>query len=153
MKIQRPNIFHFKAFGMMNLHYEVRIYQKIDNRVTITVYVKGVVWFNVNKTLAGYLFWFLGLKLITSKCSTNKILAAKNLGNSVHTSVFGVFGHWWHLWHPHGCPSGCIVQYWKRLYVVQAKKLPEERLRPTKGKNQRQQSAVFLGFTFHSVIN
>ena len=36
---------------MMNLHYEVRICQKIYNRVTMTVYVKGVVWFNVNKTL------------------------------------------------------------------------------------------------------
>ena len=35
----------------MNLHYEVRICQKIYNRVTMTVYVKGVVWFNVNKTL------------------------------------------------------------------------------------------------------
>ena len=35
----------------MNLHYEVRICQKIFNRVTMTVYVKGVVWFNVNKTI------------------------------------------------------------------------------------------------------
>ena len=53
IKIQRPNIFHFKAFGMINLHYEIRICQKIYNRVTMTVYVKGVVWFNVNKTLIG----------------------------------------------------------------------------------------------------
>merc|ERR1712051_982696 len=37
-----PNIFYLKAFGMMNLHYEVRICQKIYNRVTMTVYVKGV---------------------------------------------------------------------------------------------------------------
>ena len=43
IEIQRPNIFHFKAFGMMNLHNEVRICQKIYNRVTMTVYVKGVV--------------------------------------------------------------------------------------------------------------
>jgi hypothetical protein len=50
-----PNIFHFKAFGMMNLHHEVRICQKIYDRVTMTVYVKGVVWFNVNKTLCMYL--------------------------------------------------------------------------------------------------
>ena len=51
IKIQRPNIFHFKAFDMMNLHYEVIIFQKIYIRVTMTVYVKGVVRFNVNKTL------------------------------------------------------------------------------------------------------
>jgi hypothetical protein len=35
----------------MNLHYEVKICQKIYNRLTMTVYVKSVVWFNVNKTL------------------------------------------------------------------------------------------------------
>ena len=34
--------------------------------------------------------WFLGLKHVTPKCSKNKILAVKNLGSSVHTSVFGV---------------------------------------------------------------
>ena len=49
--MQRPNIFHFKAFGMINLHYEVRICQKIYYRVTMTVYVKCVVGFNVHKTL------------------------------------------------------------------------------------------------------
>ena len=51
IEIQRPNIFHFKAFGMINLHYEIRICQKIYNRVTMTVYVKCVVRFNVHKTL------------------------------------------------------------------------------------------------------
>ena len=50
-EMQRPNIFHFKALGMMNLHYEIRICQKIYNRVTMTVYVKCVVRFNLNKTL------------------------------------------------------------------------------------------------------
>jgi hypothetical protein len=49
--MQRPNTFHFKAFGMMNLHNEIRICQKIYNRVTMTVYVKCVVRFNVRKTL------------------------------------------------------------------------------------------------------
>ena len=34
IEMQRPNIFHFKALGMMNLHYEIRICQKIYNRVT-----------------------------------------------------------------------------------------------------------------------
>ena len=34
---------HFKVFGMINLHYEVRICQKIYNKVSMTVYVKGVV--------------------------------------------------------------------------------------------------------------
>ena len=43
IEIQRPNIFPFKAFGMINLHYEIRICQKIYNRVTMTVYVKCVV--------------------------------------------------------------------------------------------------------------
>ena len=47
----RCNIFHFKAFGMLHLHYEIRICQKIYNRVTMTVYVKCVVRFNVLKTL------------------------------------------------------------------------------------------------------
>ena len=47
----RPNIFQFKAFGMINLHCEVRIGQKIYNRVTMTIYVKCVVRFNVHKTL------------------------------------------------------------------------------------------------------
>ena len=35
----------------MNLHYEIRICQKIYMRVTLTVYVKCVVQFNVHKTL------------------------------------------------------------------------------------------------------
>ena len=53
MEIRRPNIFHFKAFGMINLHYEIRFCQKIyNNRVTMTVYVKCVVRFNVNKMLS-----------------------------------------------------------------------------------------------------
>ena len=51
IEIQRPNIFHFKAFGMINLQYETRICQKIYNRVTMTVYVKCVVRFNVHHTL------------------------------------------------------------------------------------------------------
>ena len=45
------NIFHFKAFGMINLHYEIRICQKIYNKVTTTVYVKCEVQFNMHKTL------------------------------------------------------------------------------------------------------
>ena len=49
IEIQRPNIFHFKAFGMINLHYEIRICQKIYYRVTMTVYVKSVVRFNMRQ--------------------------------------------------------------------------------------------------------
>ena len=49
--MQRPNIFHFKAFGIINLHYEIRIFQKIYSRVTMTVYVKCVVRFNLHKML------------------------------------------------------------------------------------------------------
>ena len=51
IEIQRPNIFNFKAFGMINLHYEIIICQKIYNRVIMTVYIKCVVRFNVHKTL------------------------------------------------------------------------------------------------------
>ena len=36
---------------MINLHYEIKICQKIYNKVTMTVYVKYLVRFNVNKTL------------------------------------------------------------------------------------------------------
>ena len=50
-EIKRPNVSHFKGFGMINLHYEIRICQKIYDRVTMTVYVNFVVWFNENKTL------------------------------------------------------------------------------------------------------
>ena len=35
-EIHRPSISHFKAFGMTNLQYEIRIPQKIYNRATIT---------------------------------------------------------------------------------------------------------------------
>ena len=38
-----PCMIYFKAFGMINLHYEIRICQKIYNRVTMTVHVKCVV--------------------------------------------------------------------------------------------------------------
>ena len=51
IEMQRPNIFNFKAFGMMNLSYEIRICQKIYIRVTMTVYIKCVVRFYVHKTL------------------------------------------------------------------------------------------------------
>ena len=50
-EVQRPNIFHLKAFGMINLQYEIRICQKIYNKVTMTVYVKCVVRFNAHQTL------------------------------------------------------------------------------------------------------
>ena len=33
------HIFHFKAFGMINLRYEIRICQKIYDRLTIKVNV------------------------------------------------------------------------------------------------------------------
>ena len=38
-KIQICNKSHFKAFGMMNLQYEIRICQIIYNKVTMTAYV------------------------------------------------------------------------------------------------------------------
>ena len=45
-------------------------------------------WFSFLQKL-----WFLGLKHIISKCSQTKILAVKNVGNSVHTSVFSVLDY------------------------------------------------------------
>ena len=56
--------------------------------------------------------------------------------------------------------TNCIVRYWKWLYVVQAKKkLPEERLRPTKGRKHRwqyrQQSAyshIISGQTISTIL-
>ena len=51
MKIQRPDTFHFKAFGMMNLHYEIRICQKIYNRVTTHNKSKCLVRNSLHQTL------------------------------------------------------------------------------------------------------
>ena len=34
IELQRPNTSHFKAFGMTNLQYEIRIPQKIYKRAT-----------------------------------------------------------------------------------------------------------------------
>ena len=33
-EVQRPNIFHFKAFGMIKLQFEVRIWYEILNKAT-----------------------------------------------------------------------------------------------------------------------
>ena len=57
IEIMRPNVFHFKAFGIINLHCERRIYQKIYDRITMTVYVKCVVRFKVHKTLLNVMHW------------------------------------------------------------------------------------------------
>jgi hypothetical protein len=43
MEIERLNISHFKAFGIINLQYEIRICQIIYNKVTMTAYV----WFHL----------------------------------------------------------------------------------------------------------
>ena len=48
-------------------------------------------WENVAGSFSYKKLMFLGLKNVTPKCSQNKILAAKNLGNSIHTSVFGAY--------------------------------------------------------------
>ena len=45
-------------------------------------------WESVAGPLSYKKLWFLGLKHITPKYSQNKIWAVKNLGNSVHISVF-----------------------------------------------------------------
>ena len=50
-------------------------------------------WENVAGSFSCKKLRVLGLKHITPKCSQNKILAVKDLGNSVHTSVFGGLTH------------------------------------------------------------
>ena len=56
---------------------------------TILVLWVPCPWENVAGYLSYKKLWFLGLKHINPKCSQNKILAVKNLGNSVHISVVG----------------------------------------------------------------
>jgi hypothetical protein len=46
-------------------------------------------WERVAGSLSYKKLWFLGLKHTTPKSSQNKILAVKNLWNTVRTSVFG----------------------------------------------------------------
>ena len=66
LRYRDQKIFHFKGFGMMNLHYEIRICQIIYNRVMMTFYVKCVIWFNVTSswTCIIYLVVKKGLKPI-----------------------------------------------------------------------------------------
>ena len=35
--VQAPSIPHFKGLGMRNLQYEISIYQKINNKATMTM--------------------------------------------------------------------------------------------------------------------
>ena len=44
---------HLKAFGMMNLHYEIRICQKISNRVTTQNKSICLVQNSLHQTLSG----------------------------------------------------------------------------------------------------
>jgi hypothetical protein len=46
IEVQTSNIFHFKAVGTLNMHYEIRICQKIYDRVTMSVLMSNV-WFNL----------------------------------------------------------------------------------------------------------
>ena len=56
-------------------------------------------WERVAGSISYKKLWFLGLKHTTPKSSQNKILAVKNLWNSVRTSVFGDITYyivaWW----------------------------------------------------------
>ena len=49
--VPAPSIPHFKGFGNRNLQYEIRICQKSQNTVTITVYVWTVVRILMKLTL------------------------------------------------------------------------------------------------------
>ena len=60
---------------------------------TILVQWLPCPWKRVAGSLSYKKLWFLGLKHTTPKSSQNKILAAKNLWNSVRTSVFGALHH------------------------------------------------------------
>jgi hypothetical protein len=64
MEIQRHIIFHFIAFGMINLHYVIRICQKVYNRGRIIVNVWRLVRNSLHQTLCTV------LKLIMHLCMT-----------------------------------------------------------------------------------
>ena len=63
----------------------------ISGQTISTILVQWVPcpWERVAGSLSYKKLWFLGLKHTTPKSSQNKILAVKNLWNSVRTSVFG----------------------------------------------------------------
>jgi hypothetical protein len=56
--IQAPSIPHFKDFGMRNLQYEMRICQKIHNKVTMQCEVFAN-FDNFLKSMKSYLLAFL----------------------------------------------------------------------------------------------
>ena len=76
-------------------------------------------WESVAGSLSQIFFWFLGLNHTTPKCSQNQILAVKNLGNSVHTSVFGVFNY---------LPESLEKSYWwsKKLESLNQSEIGKE---------------------------
>ena len=58
-EIQRPNISHFKAFGMKNLQYEIRVPQKIYRRDTIHYCAwYDFLWNRHYSQIYGHLFLF-----------------------------------------------------------------------------------------------
>ena len=75
------------------------------------------LWVPVAGFLSYKKLWSLRLKHINPKCSQNKILAVKNLGNSVHTFVFGDI-----IDHGHGKKPFFILMkesIWSRTHCTQ----------------------------------
>ena len=70
----------FEAFGVF-LAKLLALFWHCKSLVHWKMYIAGSFAYNI--------FWFLGLKHITLKCSQNKVSAVKNLEKSFHTSVFG----------------------------------------------------------------
>ena len=77
--IQAPSIPHFKDFGMRNLQYEMRICQKIHNKVTMQCEVFAN-FVNFLKSMKSYLLAFLWKSLDTIIVRTPTISHFKGLG-------------------------------------------------------------------------
>ena len=84
-------IFYFEAFAMMNLHYEIRICQKIYNRVTTHNKSKCLVQNSLHQTL----FWCSTWNLDLEQALKDRILSVKLR----YTSKF--FPYWYSA---SGCP-------------------------------------------------
>ena len=69
----------FEAFGVF-LAKLLALFWHCKSLVHWKMYIAGSFAYNI--------FWFLGLKHITLKCSQNKVSTVKNLEKSFHTSIF-----------------------------------------------------------------
>ena len=100
---------------MINLRYEIRICHKIYNRVTMTVCVKCVVWFNLNKTLVCFsldsILNFMNAFLFNYQCFHNKRKYAKSGIVPFKHMTFFDFNIW------KRCTVARLHFSWQKLYT------------------------------------